>query len=206
MPSTIPYNPSLVLANIIEPDALESVKPIAEAQAKPNRLHKDLNVQESPVDYIKTKIKMMPLGNDSVNMDVQYFSLDTVAQDSQAFSQQISSFVSASTSWMGVSVSTDLSTAVQQQVQDQTDTHEISGTLVISVNCTHKRAAMLAPCILDVDEGIKVWNHYFPNDEIVTKDLDSMREIASPTKENEHASKFSIISGVTYGSSFVGSK
>ncbi|KAF5667443.1 hypothetical protein FCIRC_9900 [Fusarium circinatum] len=64
----------------------------------------------------------------------------------------------------------------------QLSSHSIEGPLVLSVSCPHKNASIVAPFLLHVDKAMKVWNHLFP----VNKE------------------KFSIISGVTYGSSFVG--
>ncbi|KAH6888395.1 hypothetical protein B0T10DRAFT_488093 [Thelonectria olida] len=269
MPSSIPYDPSLVLANIVDPAVLQNVVDIAAAQAGADEAQEDLNAMiatrrsldmtkselvnlgvdvtdlntelddlnkriteaavkyckakiqaekdieplrknvysvhsapESPVDFVKTQIKSMPLSADSINMDVQYFSQDTNAEHTEDFAKQIGGFVSASTGWMGTKVSSQMSTAAQQQVNKQTKQHDISGTLVLSVNCTHKNAAILAPFVLNVDKGIKVWNHYFgDSDRIDPNNLETMTNLA---KTNETEKKFSIISGVTYGSSFVG--
>ncbi|KPM39556.1 hypothetical protein AK830_g6978 [Neonectria ditissima] len=269
MPSSIPYDPSLVLANIVDPQVLVNVENIAQAQAPADAAQEDLNAMiatrrsldmtkselvnlgidvsdltakldslneritaaavdycgkkikaeediesfrskiysvhdapESPVDFVKTQIKSMPLASDSINMDVQYFSTDSNAEHSEEAAKQIGAFVSASTGWMGTKVSTQLSTSAQQQASKQAKQHDISGTLVLSVSCTHKNAALLAPFILNVDKGIKVWNHYFgDSDRINPNDLKTMTDLA---KTNEKEKKFSIISGVTYGSSFVG--
>ncbi|KAI1081487.1 hypothetical protein F5B20DRAFT_536198 [Whalleya microplaca] len=270
MPSSIPYDPSLVLANIVDPTVLENVEAIAKAQSPADEAQEDLNAMiatrrsldmtksellnlgidiselnketdelsnritttaatyckakikaeqdiaplrkkiysvhdapESPVDYVKTEIKSMPLVSDSINMDVQYFSQDTNAQSSADFAKQIGGFVSASTGWMGTKVSSQLSTAAQQQVNRQTKQHDISGTLVLSMNCTHKNAAILAPFILNVDKGIKVWNHYYSGVEDRINP-DSLNTMTAYAKTNDKEKKFSIISGVTYGSSFVG--
>ncbi|RYP14151.1 hypothetical protein DL767_010395 [Monosporascus sp. MG133] len=269
MPSTIPYDPSLELANIVNAKVLRTVETIAEAQLPADAAQEDLNAMiatkrsldmtrsellnlgidvsnlnneikeldnritkaaarycnekiqaekkiedlrknmyrvhdapESPVDFVKTQIKSMPLATDSINMDVQYFSRDTRADHSEDFAKQVGAFVSASTGWMGSKVSSQMSTAAQQQVNRQTKEHDISGVLVLSVNCTHKNAVILAPFILNVDKGIKVWNHYYgDSDRINPNSLETMLKLA---KTNEKEKKFSIISGMTYGSSFVG--
>ncbi|KAL6852300.1 hypothetical protein ACO1O0_006841 [Amphichorda felina] len=280
MPSTIPYDPQLVLANIVSLEALDLVdqiselqKPVDDAQDKLNNLLMsrrsldmtktellnlgidtskidgamdtlndsivdsaktyaekkisaenqipDIRAQisgkhvqmESPVDYVKTQIKTMPLASDSINMDVQYFSLDTNQQDSQAFAASISSYVANSMSYLGKSVATQMSTAASSQVADQTSKHSLSGTLVMSVSCTHKNASILAPFVLNVDKGIKVWNHLFSDDKIVPTSTKNMMDIATKGDPDEAAggdgkkpkfNKFSIISGMTFGSSFVG--
>jgi len=269
MPSSIPYDPSLVLANIVDPKVLKNVEDIAKAQAPADAAQEDLNAMiatrrsldmtraelvnmgidvtplteklnalneritqtatnycqtkieaeaaieplrrnivsvkdapESPVDFVKTQIKSMPLATDSINMDVQYFSQDTNSEHSKDFAKQIGGFVSASTSWMGTKASSQMTTSATQQVNQQTKQHDISGTLVLSVSCTHKNTALLAPFVLNVDKGIKVWNHYFgDSDKIDPNNLKTMTDLANT---NEKDKKFSIISGVTYGSSFVG--
>lgn len=180
MPSTIPYDPSLVLGSIVKKETIENVIKISQAQAGPDAAQNHLNsllatkrsldmtrtelrqvgikdtddsmkqleeemkkldvnigqaavdyckekieaekaIQElrknismvnedyeSPIDYVKTQIKSMPLASDSMNMDVQYFSRDENKQDSAAFANSISSFVSATTSWLGQSMSTQV--------------------------------------------------------------------------------------------------
>ena len=144
MPSTIPYDPSLVLGSIVDPTTIAKVKEISDAQASPDAKQAELNSlmslkrsldmtktellqmgikpddasmktlddelntldktipvaaaqycdakigaekviaalrsdlksgvkieYESPVDYVKTQIKTMPLAADSLNMDVR---------------------------------------------------------------------------------------------------------------------------------------
>ena len=282
MPSTIPYDPQLVLANIVSLDALNLVdqisglqNPVDDAQDALNNLLQsrrsldmtktellnlgigtkkiddardnlnaaiaqaaetyadkrveaeqqipDLRSQisgkhvqmESPVDYVKTQIKTMPLASDSINMDVQYFSLDTNAEDATALSTNVASYVANSMGYLGSDVATKMSNTAAAQVADQTSKHSLSGTLVMTVSCTHKNASILAPFVLNVDKSIKVWNHLFPKDKIVPTSTKSMMEIASQDDPDDaegseggggkpKANKFSIISGMTFGSSFVG--
>ena len=85
---------------------------------------------ESPVDYVKTQIKTMPLAAGGLSMDVQYFSRDVNKQDAASFSSAVSGFVSASTSWMGKKFSVEMSSAAQRQVSEQVQQHSIEGTLV----------------------------------------------------------------------------
>lgn len=158
---------------------------------------------ETPVDYVKTEIKSMPLAADSVNMDVQYFSLDSMGQNSQSFADAISSFVSKSASALGNSIQSQTSAAAQKQVSQQLSSHKITGTLVISVSCTHKNASVLAPCVLNVDKGIKVWNHLNPKDKLVPTNQESMMQLAHQD-DMDGDNRFSVISGMTFGSSFVG--
>lgn len=270
MPSTIPYDPSLILANVVSGEAIAVVEQISALQAVPDAAQEtlnsllsmrrsfdmtktellnlgietkdledestDLNTQiesaaktyakaridaekgiqplrakiqavhanvESPVDYIKTEIKTMPLSTDSLNMDVQFFSLDENTQTSQSFASQISSYVAASVSWMGNEAASQISAASAKQVSQQVQNHSIAGTLVFSVSCTHRNAQILAPFALNVDKGIKVWNKLFPSDKVVPTNTAAMIALAA-ADDPDGTNAFSIISGMTYGSSFVG--
>jgi hypothetical protein len=270
MPSSIPYDPSLVLANIVHPAILENITSIAAAQAPADAAQEtlnsliamrrsfdmtkmevlnlgidtqdleketaDLNKQitdaangyvkakieaekatqplrakiqtvhaniESPVDYVRTQIKQMPLSADSLNMDVQFFSVDENNQRSGSFASTVSSYVAAATSWMGIDASLQMTLATAKQVNEQMQNHDISGTLVLTANCTHKNAVVLAPFALNVDKGIRVWNRLFPDDKIKMDNPEAVAKIAAQDSTDKEKS-FSIISGVTYGSSFVG--
>jgi hypothetical protein len=270
MPSTIPYDPNLVLANVVNNEAINIVTQISAAQAPADAAEENLNslissrrsldmttnelrnlgidtapidsaisdlnksitdaasqyVQakitaektiaplrgqiqgvavnvESPVDYTRTQIKSMPLASDSLNMDVQYFSFDENMQDSAAFASTVSGYVAASMAWMGIKVQTQMSSAASKQVSEQVSRHSIAGTLVLSVSCTHKNAQLLAPFILNVDKGIKAYNHLFPDSALDPTDRAAMMALVGKDDTNVKE-RFSIISGVTFGSSFVG--
>lgn len=278
MPSTIPYDPSLVLGSIVKQERIDKVIEISEAQAGATAARESLNsllatkrsldmtrteilqlgIQgevlkeldtqlgeldkeigtaaakyceekisaeskikdlrkgmsnlhdeyESPVDYVKTQIKTMPLAADSMNMDVQYFAKDENNQDSESFANTIASFVSKTTSWLGRTVSAGVAGSAHQQAHHQASTHSITGTLVLSVSCTHKNAAIMAPLVLNVDKGVQVWNRFFPDDKLKPTDGKSMLELANQDDPSlgpdGKERRFSIISGMTFGSSFVG--
>jgi len=272
MPSSIPYDPSLVLANIVSNDALKLVEQISAIQAPVDAAQEQLNTllsakrsldmtrtellnlgiktdkvnasiesldskignaaadycdhkieaeekiqplratirsvhveMESPVDYVKTQIKSMPLASDSINMDVQYFSNDVNKQDAKSLASNVSSYVSLATKTLGADFSGQMTRAAASQVNDQLQKHSIAGTLVLSVSCTHKNASILAPFVINVDKGIKVWNHLFKDDKIVPTSTKNMLAIASQEEnDSPDKKKFSIISGMTFGSSFVG--
>lgn len=272
MPSTIPYDPSLILGNVISQDTLQVVEDIAKAQAKVDAAEENLNAllfsrrsldmtrtelanlgittgpidaalekvntdigaaagvyatekitaeatirplraqirtvhsqSESPVDYVKSEIKSLPLASDTMSMDVQYFSEDSIKQAGKTLAQSVASYVSKSNSFLGLSAQSQISAAAQQQVSRQVEEHEIAGTLVISVSCTHKNAAVLAPFVLNVDKAIRTWNHLFPDqkDKLNPTSRKAMAAVAL-ADDTEGAKKFSILSGTTFGSSFVG--
>jgi hypothetical protein len=271
MPSSIPYDPSLVLANIVLPERIDNIKAMAEIQATSDAEQDHLNAliaqkrsldmtrnelvnmgvsvdaldakvgdlngkiaeqaakyceaklgvedklveyrsnistvhraPESPVDYVKSEIKTMPLAADSLSMDVQYFSFDVNEQSSDSHATAVSGSVWAAVSHLGNDAAVKMSTAVQQQVSKQTSVHEITGTLVFTVSCTHKNASVLAPLIINVDKGIAAWNELHSDEEpLDPSDLKQLQELAKAEKKDGEK-EMHILSGVTYGSSFVG--
>jgi hypothetical protein len=270
MPSTIPYDPSLVLGNIVEKEKLDITVKIAELQAPADAAQTDLNslitlkrsidmtiqemidmginvnvlqaeskeigrqVQkaaetygakkmasekaiqplratvsavneeiESPIDYLRSQIKGMPISTDSMQMNVQYFSIDENSQSSQSHASAVSSFISESLSYFGTKQSAQVTNSVQTQVNAQTSRHSISGTLVICITCTHKNAQVFAPFILDVDKAVRAWNKIYPDDMIKTNDPASIAMIEA-NAETKAEKSFYLLSGATYGSSFVG--
>ena len=270
MPSTIPYDPSLVIGNLVDPKALEQITKISEAQAPADQKETELNnlitlkrsidmtiqelmdmsidpkdlikesqkvgesiskaaveyattkvkseqqiskmratplVQseiESPIDYNKTQIKFMPLAADSLKMNAQYFSFDENMQSSDTQASSVKAFVSESTSWLGDTYSSQASAAAQTQMNSQYSRHSISGTLVLTISCTHKNALLLAPFIMDVDKAIRVWNQVYSGDMIKTNDPANMAKMAmSDSTEKDKKEHLSLISGATFGSCFV---
>lgn len=270
MPSTIPYDPSLVLGNIVSQEKLLNLIKISDAQAPADAAEDELNslismkrsldmtVQElinmgidpanvitesaevgkqistaatgyakakiesekaiqplkakirtinesieSPIDYNRTEIKTMPLSADSLKMNVQYFAFDENSQTSMTSAATVSSFVSEEVSYFGDSFSSQVSRGVSAQMNSQHQRHSIAGTLVISVTCTHKNAALLAPFILDVDKAIRVWNKMYPDAMIKTDSIANVAEIAAQASTPNEKS-MTLLSGATYGSCFVG--
>lgn len=269
MPSTIPYDPSITLGNIVDPVKLDQLNRISQRQAPIDAAENNLNTLislkrsidttikelanmsidtselssksseiskeiskaateyaeeklsgkveiqkiqseaivnaswESPIDYNRTEIKKMPLSSDSLNMNVQYFSFDRNSQDSTTQSQSVGEFISTEFKFLGDEFSDQASKAAQSQLNSQYSRHDISGTLVIAVSCTHKDAALLAPCVIDTDKAIRVWNRMFSDDPLKVDDpANIISTAANANTPNENA--ITIVSGATYGSSFVG--
>ena len=158
---------------------------------------------ESPIDYNRTQIKQMPLSADSMRLNVQYFAVDQNEQNSSTHAATVSSFVSGEVSYFGDSFSSQASGSVSSQINSQMANHSIAGTLVISVTCTHKDAVLLAPFILDVDKAIRVWNSVYPDAMIKPDSIDDIAKIAAQADTKDEKS-LTLLSGATYGSSFVG--
>ncbi|MDE1714213.1 hypothetical protein PWG14_16920 (plasmid) [Chromobacterium amazonense] len=270
MPSTIPYDPSLALGNIVSLDKLKVLEDIAKAQAPADvaedtlnslismKRSLDMTVQEminmgvnaaevitasedagkqiaaaasqyakakiqaekdvqplkatmraindsleSPIDYNRTEIKKMPISADSLRMNVQYFAVDENAQSSGTHAATVSAFVSEQVSYFGDEFSAQASVSTASQVNSQLSRHSISGTLVISLTCTHKNAALLAPFILDVDKGIRVWNQVHPDAMIKTDSYSEIAKIAAQANTPDEKT-LTLLSGATYGSCFIG--
>lgn len=152
---------------------------------------------EGPVDQDRSQVKTMPLAADSMNMDVQYFPFESTSHATQ-IAAHISSTAS---SIFGVAAAQQISNAASQEVTNQAD-RNIEGTLVLSVTCTHKNASVVAPLVLHVDKGIKVWNTLFPGSKLDPTSADGMMKIAMNGSQDDR-NKFSVISGMTFGSAFV---
>lgn len=159
---------------------------------------------ESPIDYNRTVIKYLPLAADTLKMDAQYFSFDENKQNADNTVSTIRKFISAAAGDIGDSVALDIADSAVKQINRQRQMHKVAGTLVLTANCTHRQASVLAPLVLDVDKAIRVWNELFKDaQDKIKMDPGTMDRIAK--QEGTTAEKsFSIISGATYGSSFVG--
>lgn len=269
MPSVIPFDPSITLGNIVDPQKLDRLNRISQKQAPIDAAEDNMNsliafkrsidntiielsnmnidtselsnqsaeisneileaakeyakiklsgkreIQqiraeplvnsswESPLDYNRTQIKKMPLSSDSMNMNVQYFSYDSNTQKSEDQSKHIQDFVSSEFKFLGDDFSDQASKAAASQVHSQYSRHDMSGTLVIAVSCTHKDAALLAPCVIDVDKAIRVWNKIYPDDKLKTDDPADMMNTAK-NAATDRENDFAVVSGATSGSSFVG--
>ena len=164
---------------------------------------------ESPIDYNKSNIKNMPISSDSLTMDAQYFSFDETKQSSDSVMATMKSFVSAATSFLGNERSTQMTSSMDAQVSHQREVHDIQGTLVFTANCTHKNAKLFAPFVIDVDKGIRAWNEMVRTGELKDAQLIKSDSYASFQKAAEQSgtekeASYNLLSGATYGSSFVG--
>ena len=184
---------------------------IAEINAKaPSRGSNGIGMvqaeMESPVDYGKTSIKKMPLATDSIKMDCQYFSYEKNEQSSKTMASTIKSFVEASASGALSSNSISMKAAhtAADQANAQYENHDTIGTLVISISCTHKDATLLTPLKIDPNKGIDCWNQVHADDRLDTSDPREVAKLAIGTTGQKSQSKaIHLISGASYGSSFV---
>jgi hypothetical protein len=270
MPTTIPYDPGLVLGNVVRPEyfgVLERIgaaqQPIDAAeqalndlitlrrsldmtsqelinlnvnpekvQSKITELSEQIDVAatlyagtclenhskvqqargeilqvrhsvESPIDYNRTQIKRMPLAADSLRMNVQFFSMEDNDESAENHIRNIANFVSFSTGFLGNKFSAQMAGSVRRQVASQVKNHSIAGTLVISANCSHKDAVLLAPFVIDPDKAVRVWNAVCKPEKKIKMDGPTLARIAEEEGTDEE-DVLRLISGATYGSSFVG--
>ena len=283
MPTSIPYHPSLVLANVVPNDTLSRMEEISGLQSPIDNAETELNSAimtmeslqmstaelatlsietssltgatlaaqtavlsaaqnlaltriknapaiaacsnglsavtesiESPVDYNKTAIKKMPIGFDSLKFNAQYFSFDEEDQEANNSMNSIKGFISSSVKVLGDSYAGEVTHSSQQQIATNRENHDVEGTLIITATCTHQDARLLAPFVLDVDKGIRVWNEYFSTGLsgdntaggksgtfINMNDSANVAKIAQQ-QDSTSAATMNILSGCSMGSSFVG--
>ena len=270
MPTTIPYDPSLILGNVVHPERVKTIEEIAELQAPINASEAKLNslitlkrsvdatlremmemgvntdelvkegeeikeqikiaaveygkikvkaekkIQElysniygvhvdveTPLDYNRSEIKNLPLGSNSMQLNVQYFSVETNSEKKYSHAAEVSKFINHALSYLGVHNAQQMSLSVQQQVNMQMSNHNIAGTLVISISCTHKNARVFAPLNINVDKAVNAWNTLYPSNKIKTNSpLDAI--LTEAFEETPLDRAIYILSGATYGSSLVG--
>jgi hypothetical protein len=161
---------------------------------------------ESPIDYNQSAIKPMPLSSDSMSMDVQFFRQDNNSQSSDDNASRITEFVSNK---MNDLFSGDFSSSVANSVSNivikQQQKTGYQGTLVITATCTHKMADVFAPLIIDVDKAIPIWNAYHAKEKNLQINVDDRESILNGvTNPESNETEMLLLSGATYGSSFVG--
>lgn len=179
---------------------LQAEKAIQPLKSKISTVHDDV---ESPIDYNRSQLKKMALSSDSLQMNCQYFSFDKNSQSSSSHASTVASFVSESLSIFGEGQSTEAKGSAQAQMNSQHSRHSIAGTLVVSITCTHKNAQVFAPFIIDPDKAVRAWNKLFPDSMIKTNDPASITKIEAQSETKQEKS-FNLLSGATYGSSFIG--
>jgi hypothetical protein len=151
---------------------------------------------EPVVDFLASKLLSQPLSAESLNMDSQYFSFGSNMEDDML--ANIEKFIRSSTGNLS-GISDKTAKEVSTQITTQFQNHSISGTLIIVASCTHQNVRLFEPLIVDPDKAVQAWNMMYADDRI-----DTSTEQA-PNDGNDAAGKtISIISGASYGSSFVG--
>jgi hypothetical protein len=181
---------------------IDAQKSITDARNKSSQKQIHSSV-ESPMDYNKSAIKKMPLSSDSMVMDAQYFRVESNEEGTNAHSSAIASYVSAQTSsFLSPSYGVSVGASAKSTMESQHANHKIEGTLVITANCTHKVSEVFAPFVLDPEKAIRAWNVYNASNKIDTADKASLQKVIA--EKNSSTAVMHLLSGATYGSSFVG--
>ncbi|KAF7876875.1 uncharacterized protein EAF02_008095 [Botrytis sinoallii] len=124
---------------------------------RPNTQRKKLNSKEK-IQPLRAQIKSVhhAVGFRFDKHGCPEFTNDTNSQEWKSLASNVSAYVSATMKWLGNDVAAQMNRAAANQISDQVSKHSTSGTLVISVSCTHKNASVLTPFALNVDRAIKV--------------------------------------------------
>jgi hypothetical protein len=157
------------------------------------------DTMESPIDYTLSSIKRLPLSSESLKLDAQYFSYGSNEEDASA---SIENYIRESTRNIGAK-SDEVAKAATEQIRQQRKNHSLAGTLIITASCTHRNVAIIEPFILDVDKAIQTWNAIYRDEPINVDEEEGVQTIAKGSEASGDKS-LSILSGVAYGSSFVG--
>ncbi len=152
---------------------------------------------ESPLDYGVVKLKGLPLSSESLKLDAQYFS----HENNDSVAGEIKNYVEESMD-MTSENSRKLGDKVSKLVHQQQKNHRLSGTLVITANCTHKNIGVIEPFKIDIEKAIDVWNAH--QTKKLKREPRSMKQIAISENDSDQDEGITIISGAAYGSSFVG--
>lgn len=100
---------------------------------------------------------------------------------------------------------TETASSVKETMSNQTQNHDIQGTLVIVANCTHKNADVISPCILDPVKLLSAWNQTYPDDRLSTEShamFTAALELKGERQNKTNA--LHLLTGVTRASSFIG--
>ena len=101
--------------------------------------------------------------------------------------------------------SSSVANSVSNIVIKQQQKTGYQGTLVITATCTHKMADVFAPLIIDVDKAIPIWNAYHAKEKNLQINVDDRESILNGVTNSEsNETEMLLLSGATYGSSFVG--
>jgi len=166
---------------------------------------------ESPVDWNASFINTtdFPISADTMDCDAQYFTFDYNNQTSENHISNVSSHVQSKfDSVFYGNYGADAAKSVRKSLASIHEKHSVKNTLVITCTCTHKNAAMFAPCIFDVRKLVSAWNNQFEkegkeSDGIPGYDPDAMKhEYRHPKSDDEN--ELSIVTGASYGSGLVG--
>jgi len=179
----------------------------AAIQAERDRiLELDLsNLSESPLDFSVAKVERKPLASDNLQIDIQYFKHLGAEGGTDSVRARVEQMVRENTDGLPQQTA-KIAKQASALVAQQQDSHDLVGTLVITANATHRSVAMLEPVKLDVQKAIDAWNDSFASAATRLNPLDpvGMAKLATQTRGDAVEKSLTLLTGVSYGSSFVG--
>ena len=163
------------------------------------------DLAESPLDFSQIQVKRLPLGSDNLQIDIQYFKHQSTEAPEGEVRARVEQMVRENTVGPPQQTS-ELSKKAGALVAQQQESHDLVGTLVITANAMHRNVAMLQPVKLDVAKSIDAWNASFGGAALRLNPDDpmSMVKLASQTRGDAVDKSLTLLTGVVYGSSFVG--
>lgn len=162
-------------------------------------------LSESPLDLSQCQVERKPLASDSVQIDIQYFKHLGTEGAAGAVRSRVEQMVRENTAGQPQQAS-KLAGQAGALVAQQQDSHDLVGTLVITANATHRQVAMLQPVKLDLQKAMDAWNASFASATLRLNPADpvGLIKVASQTRGDAVDKNLTLLTGVAYGSSFVG--
>jgi len=171
---------------------------------------------ESPMKFKESSVETLPIGTESLQMDVQYFRCEKGKQGSMAHVKKVSEHTaSASTSrrWYGHggggnSVGSD----TEEHMNRQTESNDVVGTLVITARATHKKAKFY-DAKYDSTKLLRAWNQKVKGEtidlpanvnEVFNEWTEKKDILADDEEEWANDKSIAVLTGQTYGSTFIG--
>ena len=163
----------------------------------------------SPIKWTNSKLEYLDLSSDTMDMNVQFFRNEENDQDSKSHTQKVASFVQTTVSSIfGGAVGASASRSAQSSMNSQKESHNIESTLVIAVTATHKKAQQFTEINWDADKLVAAWNAKMPAGEKISLYGEGIKtmytEMMDQTDTKPEDQSLRILSGRTFGSSFIG--
>jgi hypothetical protein len=160
---------------------------------------------ESPLDFAMSKLQDMMISSDTMNLDVQYFRFEEKKQDSQSHVSKVSTWAATSVSSVfGFGAGAKAQADTERQVNSQVENNELIGTIVIFVAATHKKAKIFSPTVYDPLKLIRAWKATTGESINLPRDAEKLYMQWCGVDVPAGAPALQVLSGVTYGSSFLG--
>jgi len=116
---------------------------------------------ESPLKFNESEEIKLPIGTDTMNMDVQYFRNESNGQSSRGHVSAVSKHAGNAATGRYSSGGSKIEQETEDHMTSQCEKHQIKGTLVITARATHKLAKMY-DAKYDATKLVRAWNAKVP--------------------------------------------